>query len=217
MLNDLNMAVGSPGQQGADLDWFRKYLDAWNDCGFSPARWPYRDQFQDDINMRTQLVLQPIERASGELKFMRVANLPDPDVEPELQQYEEPTDLGRVEAAIAFLEFLEGPFKERVRTCDRCLKYFLNAKRYERKRYCSRQCSKMDTALRATRDKRQADHRKKIAKVQRWISKVPRKLRSASSQQWKNWVAKKAGVTAKFITQSHNSGLIEISPPWTAQ
>jgi hypothetical protein len=93
--------------------------------------------------------------------------------------------------------------------CARCGRYYLK-KRASQKVYCSRRCGNAATAVARTSKRIEAERNDKLRRVKTAI----REWRSAKTQQdWKHWVATRAGVDLRFLTRAVNKG--DLVPPTT--
>jgi hypothetical protein len=82
--------------------------------------------------------------------------------------------------------------------CARCGRYYLK-KRASQKVYCSRRCGNAATAVERTRERIESERKDKLHRAKTAI----KEWRSAKTQEdWKRWVAKRAGVDLRFITRA---------------
>src|SRR5262249_8323484 len=85
--------------------------------------------------------------------------------------------------------------------------------------YCSNTCARIDTAERATRERRKRQEETKLKAIRTAMTEL-RKLSAAQrkkvfSEGWKHWIASRAGneVTPNYITGAVNRGVLAI-PKW---
>jgi hypothetical protein len=109
-----------------------------------------------------------------------------------------------VYAISSFLKIIRSPLFNTIGKCERCSTYFLNTSGHINKKYCSRSCATRNTALKSVRARRQEEQEEKIKKVRAAIQEF--KQRKPKNSHWKLWVAERAGVTIKWITQAFNRG-----------
>jgi DNA-binding transcriptional MerR regulator len=106
-----------------------------------------------------------------------------------------------------FLQFMLHPDNWQLSgPCERCGEYFLREKRTARK-YCAAKCGSFSTARKSTIEARKAEHDRKLAAVNEHIAAWQR---SKSKQDWKEYVAQRAGVTTKLLTRWVNEGIIAV-------
>ncbi|MGC2283670.1 MAG: hypothetical protein WA542_00335 [Candidatus Acidiferrum sp.] len=89
--------------------------------------------------------------------------------------------------------------------CERCTRFFWKKRRKAKRRFCERRCSQRQTATegqrqRVSRQRREKNRSISIA-IREFIDRKP------ATADWKAWVAKRAGVTQKYVTRTVNRGL----------
>ena len=106
-----------------------------------------------------------------------------------------------------FLQFMLHPDNWRLNgPCQRCGEYFLRVTRRQR-RFCTPECGAYKTAIQSTKAAR-------TQKRQRTLDDVNEALqawrRAKTEQDWRSYVAQRAGVTQKLLTRWANEGTITI-------
>ena len=112
------------------------------------------------------------------------------------------------DALSRFAKFVISPPFNRIGRCKHCAAYLMHGAERE-KMYCSVECAARHSALRATKERRKEESKKKLSRVNKAIESffaLPADERESLSQKWTKWVAQKAKVTLKFVTQSLNGG-----------
>jgi hypothetical protein len=181
-------------------DRLRLYVDTWLEAGCHFGKWMKRNlslwrRVNESLN-HIELILVPGRRGCA-----RVLTLtPSEESEPE--------DYG---VAWALMPLFIGPFHDRIRTCDRCGRYFLNASGYQKKRFCARACAKTFTALESTRKRRDREHKVKVNQARSALRELAKK--QPQTDNWKNWVAERAGLTTGWLTRAFNAGKLQV-PKW---
>jgi hypothetical protein len=105
----------------------------------------------------------------------------------------------RFEAMVWFNALTLNPLWQKLAgPCARCGNYYIK-KRASQKVYCSRRCGNAATAVARTRKRTEDERKDKLlrskAALREWRS-------TATQEDWKPWVAKRAGVDLRFLTQA---------------
>lgn len=113
-------------------------------------------------------------------------------------------------ALTLFAEFLVNPLSLKLGgPCARCgLFYLKNTPR--QKTYCSRRCGTGNTAMSATKRKRQAEAAVKVLRAQLALERM--QLKKPIPRNWKVRIAAKADVTEKWLTRALNQGKLSLPP-----
>jgi hypothetical protein len=117
------------------------------------------------------------------------------------------------DAAWLFIDLVTGSVPYDVGKCERCAGYYLNFSGHRNKVFCSRRCATASSAEKATRERRMKEKRVKLTRA----AELCKVWKSAAAKQadWKQWVAKRSGLTPKWLTRAVNRG--ELRPPITTQ
>lgn len=90
--------------------------------------------------------------------------------------------------------------------CDRCRNFYWNRWGHANKRFCSRKCSQLQTAAEGQQERLRDERGKKNAKIKQAINALiwdkPR------TQDWKEWVSTRTGVTKSYLTRAFNQELL---------
>jgi hypothetical protein len=108
-----------------------------------------------------------------------------------------------IKAQTDFIKIITGPLYNRINTCARCAGYYVRES-LGNKKYCSRQCASGATAAESTRKRLRLERERKIERTRQAIQRF-KSVRSRT-ENWKVWVANRAGVSQKWITQALNRG-----------
>jgi hypothetical protein len=114
--------------------------------------------------------------------------------------------------AYSFANFLAGPCAEKVQLCERCRKFFLQTTGHLNKKYCSRACAVFYAATRATKAKRLAVKKEKLASVLKAYAVFARRKRM---ENWKPSLCRAAKVDVRFLTRAIHQGHLPPTP-WPA-
>jgi len=107
-----------------------------------------------------------------------------------------------------FADFLENPLREQLGKCYRCRRYFLNKSKRRNKVYCSQRCGHTTTAIKSTRKRRRQQREQTLKRVRTELRNLVPDTPKAS--QWKRYLARRAGVTNKWITRAVNKGELRL-------
>lgn len=88
--------------------------------------------------------------------------------------------------------------------CGRCGKFYWNRWGHANKVFCGRRCAAIKTAVEAQRERIAKEHRDKTARITQAIEAFMKDKPRAT--EWKEWVAKRAGVTKNYLTHRLNLG-----------
>ena len=105
---------------------------------------------------------------------------------------------------------LRAEVSPRLGKCAKCGRYFLATNERKGRRYCPRRlrnCASNATAKAAVYRKRAAEKRESLARAQAAIRSWP------GTGDWKDFVARRAGLSRKFLTQATNRGDLK-APAW---
>lgn len=179
-----------------EQEYLRHYLDSWIEASCNFTAWSKKNpELSNKINQyvigyKCYLKAEKDGRAVliTQVTNNSVAGLINADVY----------------AINSFLRVIRSPLFDAIGKCERCDKYYLNNSGHRNKKYCSRPCATRNTALNSVRAKRQEEQEEKIKKARKAIQEF--KSLNPKATDWKVWVAKRAGVTSKWITQAFNRG-----------
>jgi hypothetical protein len=117
------------------------------------------------------------------------------------------------DAAWLFIDVIVNTVDHEVGRCHRCKEYYLNFSGHRNKVYCSRRCATGWSAKVTMSKRRMEEKREKLARATELCKawKPP----AAKEQDWKQWVAKRSGLTPKWLTRAVNRG--ELEPPISTQ
>src|SRR5439155_24780289 len=91
--------------------------------------------------------------------------------------------------------------------CDRCARYYIK-KTIRNKRYCSRRCGSMATAIASTRRRLDQEQKEKLHRAEvalRVYAKANTRL------AWKDWISLNVpGITRKWLTRAVNAGKLKV-------
>jgi hypothetical protein len=143
---------------------------------------------------------------------MPIPSTSDEEYEPPTDSEEEIEEQEQIQAEIQeqvsteraneiFLAFIQTPFFDKIRTCARCQKFFLNESGHRNKQFCSARCARIASAMQSKQRKQQ----QKLARLERAVQKLPRSVKDA-----KIWLAKNARVSLHFVTRAVNQGQIQL-------
>jgi hypothetical protein len=107
-----------------------------------------------------------------------------------------------------FAEFLENPLREQLGKCYRCRRYFLSKSKRRNKVYCGPRCGHATTAIKSTRKRRRQQREQTLKRVRTELRNLVPDTPKAS--QWKRYLARRAGVTNKWITRAVNKGELRL-------
>ncbi len=98
-----------------------------------------------------------------------------------------------------FANLVTNPLCEKLAgPCARCGNYYIK-RRASQTVYCSRRCGNAATAVARTRERIETERKDKLRRAKTAI----REWRSAKTQEdWKHWVARRASVDLRFLTQA---------------
>jgi hypothetical protein len=184
------------------LPALRNYLDTWLECGRSFVSWRQR---HPDLHRE---VCGSCQWFRYHLDFPQHRGQEPPDeacFKPVL--IGEPPDLPRVLAGWEFANVLVSPLHRDVGSCDRCKRYFLNVSGHRNKLYCGRRCAALESATRATRRRLDRERQEKLKRARAAV----RDWTHGKGADWKQWVSRRTGLSAKFLTRALNRG--ELKPP----
>ena len=103
---------------------------------------------------------------------------------------------------------IDNPLAEKLAgPCARCGDFFIK-KRASQNVYCSRKCGNAATAVVRRREQMKEERQAKLLLVRAALGQWSKTL---TNEGWKHWVANKAGVDLRFITQAVTKG--DIMPP----
>jgi hypothetical protein len=176
----------------------KTFVDSWMSAGFNASEWFLRnpDLFQalrDAINSRQRsLEISP----EGHLKIVSV---------PQARWFRR---YYLNEAAWLFGGLVAGPLADAIGKCERCGRYFLKVSNYKNKKYCSRKCATNFTALKSTKERRDKERQDKVQRVNQAMKEFIRL--SPDNTNWKSWVAERAEVTQKWLTQAINRSDLKV-------
>jgi hypothetical protein len=191
-LEDIVKALNSSTESAAEA---RKLVALWQKSGPNTAR-----LFEENYDLWTEVEkvwrntsgLRPTHTGAARLEFL--------------------TDIGsdsslaalggtpwRTKAVVLFNALLVNPAWDKLAgPCARCGNYYIK-KRASQKVYCSRRCGNAATAIARTRERIKHERKDKLLRAKAAI----REWRTTNTQQdWKHWVAKRAGVDPRFLTQA---------------
>jgi len=107
-------------------------------------------------------------------------------------------------AVKTFLQFVTGPWFDKIARCQKCSKFLLKTR--TDKMFCTAECARSTSALNAHRTRRREEHQTKLSEVQRAAAKFE-KLSSATKERIvkrrrgrTTWLAEEAGCSPKFVT-----------------
>ncbi len=144
------------------------------------------------------LVEGPVLELNETLRQMRRVSVEDGDAKLRILR----------ESVILFARLTLNPrWMDLAGPCRRCDRFFLR-KRKSHDTYCKAACGHATTAAHRVREKRVLDRQERLMRAreaaERW-SKAP------TAQEWKRWVAAKAGLRVQFLTRAVNRG--ELAAP----
>ena len=173
----------------------RLYVDSWLACGRNYRLWWKQNR---DLCTKLHKQIKRTDRAVLPSRDGRAWVLSGKPLTGGLKTWFD----GQWEAAEHFVTLITSPLYEKVCTCDRCGRYFLNNANYRKKRFCSRSCSKDATARASTRKRREAEREEKLERARLALQEYARLKRRAVN--WKVRVAKRASVTTRWLTRAIN-------------
>jgi hypothetical protein len=114
------------------------------------------------------------------------------------------------EAIRLFIDLILNPLSEKLAgPCCRCSRYYIGRRLRKNKLYCSRSCGSRTTATRATRKRREDEHRDKVLRA-REASRQWEKVQT--NQDWKLFVStRQPDISLKWLTRAVNRG--ELATP----
>lgn len=175
----------------------KEYVDTWLAAACNYHRW-----FLDNRKLHGRIVrnLNSIDillfkRADGGAKILTLPKLAT-------------NSLVEHKAAWLFATFITSALHQDILKCLRCGRYILNIRPYKKKAYCSRRCGKALWAIASTNKRREDELEKKLNKAQEALQELGR-IRP-QVPDWKNWVAKRASVTTRFLTRHINKGTLRV-------
>lgn len=179
-----------------EQECLRNYVDSWIDAECNFNTWC---QTYPDMSSKVKQYVNGYEchLEAGDNGRGIIYNRPTPKSWSEISSAE-------IFTFRHFLRIVQSPLFNSLGKCERCSNYFLNIFDHKDKKYCSRACATGHSALKSIRAKRQREQAEKIKRVRKAIEEF--KQSKSKSSNWKAWVAKKAGVTQKWITQAYNRG-----------
>jgi hypothetical protein len=105
-----------------------------------------------------------------------------------------------------FVELLRNPLRADIRVCDRCGRWFLNQSGHRNKRFCARRCAVLNAVTRSVKKRREKNRSDKLQRARRAIRDWTPRVGS----DWKDWTAKRTGLSSKFITRAVNRGELRL-------
>jgi hypothetical protein len=176
----------------------RQYVDSWIGSGLNVGSW----------ERCYPVLFQEINRQLGKLR-LHLGIQGNWKAKVFIDKPFLPKGHSDLDAAQRFASLVTGPLADRIGKCKRCQQYFAALKGAKNKVFCSRKCATGLTALNSTRARRKRERREKIVKCHQALVEYRKGL--PRKQDWKRFVAKKAGVTVKWLTRAVNRR--EITPP----
>jgi len=136
----------------------------------------------------------------------RLELLLGPDGEPVLAPVSgwQAVDVGIFLACWEFLDFIQNPLRGRLGKCWECERYYLAIRSSPNKSFCSTRCHRSGSPKLSMRRKRAEIRRKKMDQIQKALELLASSQESVSD--WKEWVAKQAGVNKGWLTKEVNEG-----------
>ena len=176
----------------------QQYVDGWIDSGTNVAKWQ-RDNpgLLEEINqqlgkVRLTLVVQQEKRTKVLLSK---------------PWFEKGFSHSDFDAAYLFSTLITGALNDRIGKCPRCQRYFATLKLHPNKVFCSRKCATGFTAVNSTRARRKRERREKLARARQALREFNK--HSHLDQNWKDFVAKRTGINAKWLTRAVNEGALK--------
>lgn len=198
----------------------RRLVDSWQRSGPSLTKMleeekpgvpaigdPFPSSLSESINRSCRLKWVPTDSGNARLAF---------EVEPSRIPYPQGSSLYRRTTAevkrkaraigLFALLTLNPEWDKLAGPCARCGNYFIR-RRASQKVYCSRTCGNAATAAVRTRERLDIERADKLKRAQAAIAKWSL---THSKDDWKFFVSKREGITAKFLTRAANKGDLRV-------
>ena len=181
----------------------RPFLESWIEAGCRLDKWALRERFESIVwasrRCLTQQESGPVHITSEVVAAATLGGSTDPLMQFLTDQKKRDT-LMEQQAAELFLEFVTGPYYDRIGKCPRCQRFFVNMRRSE-KTYCSQKCASADTAEKAVRARREQERKERAASVRKAaerFSKLSAERRARLNQR--DWIHSQTGLSKKLVT-----------------
>jgi hypothetical protein len=188
------------GENGRQLQTeLTRLVKAWEASGPNLRNMMHEDaQLSWDLQQTWKMIWVPSEAGGAQIGLL--PSLPDD----RRIKFNRGKGTPYGQALIWFYLFTLNPHWERLSgPCDRCCRYYI-AKSARNKRYCSRRCGSMATAVASTRRRLDQEHKEKVLRAElalRGYNKTNTQL------DWKGWISfKEPDITRKWLTRAFNSG-----------
>jgi hypothetical protein len=202
--------------------YLQRYADAWIKAQYRLQQW---DLKRDCENVRRRRTTPMLEQDDGPVFVttapVRLKGVPEDEEALMAEIYDEQ---GHADAASLFLDLITCEFYDKLARCARleCRNFYINTSGHANKIYCSNTCARIDTAERATRERRKREEELKLEAIHAaftTLRNLPATQRKkVFSTGWKHWIAERAGmeITPNYITGAINRGLLTL-PKWMTQ